>query len=180
MLFRSNKSLEKINGIPLIERVAGVMQSLFQDVVLITNTPDNYTYLNLPIVEDLIRGLGPLGGIFTALTAMRNKTGFFVASDMPSLNRELIRHMTEVRDDFDVVVPRISRNMEALHALYGKRCLPAIRRSIDSGQHQIIRFFPEVSVRYVAEDEIRRIDPELRSFYNVNTPHDLRTSNEVE
>ena len=168
--YGKNKALVKINDIPLIERVIRVMRSVFQHSILITNTPDEYAYLKLPMHEDLIRGLGPLGGIFTALTVMPNDAGFFVACDMPFLNQELIRHMVEIRDDFDAVVPRISGKMQTLHALYSKGCIPAIRRLIDSQKYQVIRVFYEVSVRYVEEEEIRGLDPELRSFFNMNKP----------
>jgi molybdopterin-guanine dinucleotide biosynthesis protein A len=158
----------------LIEKVITVMGSVFQELIIITNTPHKYSHLRLPVYKDLIEGLGPLGGIFTGLTAISKDAGFFVACDMPSLNRELLRHMVECKDDFDAVVPRISGKMEALYALYRNTCLPAIRRQIDSREYQIFRFFSEVSVRYVDEGEIRQFDPELRSFFNVNTPQELQ------
>ena len=176
--YGKNKALVEIDGIPLIGRVVSVMQSVFQHLVLITNTPDEYSYLKLPMYEDIIKGLGPLGGIFTALMTITNEAGFFVACDMPSLNRELIHHMVKVRADFDAVVPSIHGNVEALHALYCKRCLPAIRRLVDSREYQVFRFFPEVSVRYVDDNEIRRFDPELRSFFNVNRPQELGRIND--
>jgi len=169
-----NKALVTIDGIPLIERAINVMRSLFTHLILITNTPDEYTHLKLPMHEDLIKGLGPLGGIFTALMTIRNQAGFFVACDMPHLNRELIHHMVEVRYDFDAVVPRTQEGTEALHALYGKRCLPSIKHLIDSSQYQIFRFFPKVSVRYVDENEIRRFDPQLESFFNINKPDAIK------
>ena len=169
-----NKALVTIDGIPLIERAINVMRSLFTHLILITNTPDEYTHLKLPMHEDLIKGLGPLGGIFTALMTIRNQAGFFVACDMPYLNRELIHYMVGVRYDFDAVVPRIPEGTEALHALYGKRCLPPIKRLIDSSQYQIFRFFSKVSVRYVDENEIRRFDPQLESFFNINKPDAIK------
>ena len=171
--YGTNKAFAKINGIPLIENVIRVMRSLFQDLVLITNTPDEYAYLELPMYEDLIEDLGPIGGIYTALNSITNDAGFFVACDMPSLNPGLIRYMVGIRDDFDVVVPKISWKMETLHALYSRRCLPAVKRLIDLREYQTIRFFPVVSVRHVKENEIRRFDPELRSFFNVNRPEEL-------
>jgi len=171
--YGTNKAFAKINGIPLIENVIRVMRSLFQDLVLITNTPDEYAYLELPMYEDLIKDLGPIGGIYTALNSITNDAGFFVACDMPSLNPGLIRYMVGIRDDFDVVVPKISWKMETLHALYSRRCLPAVKRLIDLREYQTIRFFPVVSVRHVKENEIRRFDPELRSFFNVNRPEEL-------
>jgi molybdopterin-guanine dinucleotide biosynthesis protein A len=174
-----NKALVTFDGIPLIERVINVMGSLFRHLILITNTPNEYSYLKLPMHEDLIKGLGPLGGIFTALMTINNQAGFFVACDMPHLNRDLIHHMVEVRYDFDAVVPRAQEGTEALHALYGKRCLPPIKRLIDSSQYQIFRFFPKVSVRYVDENEIRRFDPQLESFFNINKPDAMKNVDKV-
>ncbi|MDY6970726.1 MAG: molybdenum cofactor guanylyltransferase [Thermodesulfobacteriota bacterium] len=177
--YGKNKALAKVGGIPLIERVISVMKSVFHDLIVVTNTPEEYAYLGLPMYEDPIKGLGPLGGIFAGLEALANDAGFFVACDMPFLNKGLIRHMVEIRDDFDVVIPRMSWKLESLHALYRNRCLPAIKKLIDSREYQIFRFFPEVSVRYVDEDEIRGFDPELRSFLNVNRPRELRRLNDL-
>jgi molybdopterin-guanine dinucleotide biosynthesis protein A len=174
-----NKALVRIEGIPLIERVVNVMSSLFRRLILITNTPDEYAFLKLPMHKDLIKGLGPIGGIFTALMTIKNSAGFFVACDMPNLNPALIHYMVEIRDGFDAVVPRLQEGTEALHALYGKRCLPPIKQLIDSSQYQIFRFYPSVSVRYVNEAEIRRFDPQLESFFNINKPDAIKNINKV-
>ncbi|HIJ58414.1 MAG TPA: molybdenum cofactor guanylyltransferase [Deltaproteobacteria bacterium] len=170
--YGKNKALVEFHGIPLIERVLGVMRPIFRHVIIITNTPDKYSYLKLPMYQDIIKGLGPLGGIFTGLQVIPN-SGFFVACDMPFLNQGLIRHMVEIKADFDLVVPRISGYMEALHSLYGRGCERKIESLINSGIYQVFRFFNEVSVRYVDEDEVRMFDPDLRSFLNINSPEAL-------
>jgi molybdopterin-guanine dinucleotide biosynthesis protein A len=172
--YGKNKALAELDHVPLIERVLQVMGAIFHHVVMITNTPDEYAHLRIPMAQDVIRGLGPLGGIYTGLKVIPDRTGFFVACDMPFLNPDLIRHMVAIRDDFDVVVPRISGKIEALHGVYGKRCLAGIEGLIRSGTYQIFRFFSSVSVRFVDEDEVRRWDPDLTSFLNINTPDELR------
>jgi len=172
--YGTNKALVKIDGVSWIERVIRVMEHLFQDLILITNTPDEYVHLGLPMYGDLIKGLGPVGGIYTALSKIPHEAGFFVACDMPLLSQTLISHMVEAREGFDVVVPRISGMMETLHALYGKGCLPSIKRQIDSREYQIIRIFKEVHVQYMDEEEIRRFDPDLKSFMNINRPEELK------
>jgi len=171
--YGKNKALEKIDGIPLIERVIRIIRPLFQDLIIITNTPETYAHLELPMYADIIKGLGPIGGIYTGLAMLSGYAGFFVACDMPRLNPELIAYMVTERGRFDVVVPRISGMMEALHALYGKGCLPFVKRLIDMREYQTIRIFKEVSVRYIEEDEIRSFDPQLRSFLNINRPEEL-------
>ena len=172
--YGKNKALVEVHGIPLIERAVHTMGSIFHRVIIITNTPDEYSYLNLPMYQDIIKGLGPLGGVYTGLKMIPDNAGFFVACDMPFLNRELIRHIVEIRTDFDVVVPRISGKIEALHGIYTEKCRDKIKKLINSGTYQIFRFFPDVSVRYVEDNEVMKFDPDLRSFFNINRPDDMK------
>jgi molybdopterin-guanine dinucleotide biosynthesis protein A len=178
--FGKNKALVEMDGIRLIERVIRVMGSVFQRLIIITNTPHEYAYLKLPMVEDLIKDLGPLGGLYTGLESISDETGFFVACDMPFLSEPLIRHMAAIRGDFDVVLPKIDWKIEALHGLYSKRCLPAIKEAIDSQEYQVIRFFPKLRVKYLDENEIRKYDPKLKTFFNINNPQELPGGTGVE
>lgn len=174
-----NKALVDLGGVPLIERVVGTMSSVFQRLILVTNTPHEYSHLHLPMYQDLIKGLGPLGGIYTGLSAISDEAGFFVACDMPFINGALIRHMVRVRGDFDVVAPKIDWKIEALHALYCKKGLPTVKGLIDSGEYQVVKFYRKVRVKYIGEKEIRAFDPDLRSFFNVNRPEELLEAGKV-
>lgn len=171
--FGSNKAFAEFNGAPLIERVVNRLGSIFEHLIIITNSPREFSYLNLPIYEDPIKGLGPIGGIYAGLEAMGDETGFFVACDMPFINEKLIRHIVAIKNDFDAVVPKIDWKIEPLHALYTKSCLPAIINLIESGSYQTIKSFNSFRVRYVTETEIKEFDPELQSFMNVNRPDEL-------
>lgn len=171
--FGKNKAFVEIDGIRLIERVVSKLDSVFDRLVIISNTPREYAYLGLPVYVDLIKGLGPIGGIYTGLEAIEEDAGFFVACDMPFMNGQLIRYIVGVRDDFDAVVPKIDWMMEPLHALYTKRCLPAIKKMIDSRIYQTARSFQMIHVRFVEEEEIRKFDPDLKSFLNINRPDEL-------
>jgi len=171
--YGKNKAFEGVDGVPLIERVIRVMGAVFRNVILITNSPEEYAHLNVAMEEDLIKGLGPIGGIYTALSSVSQEAGFFVACDMPFLDQGLIRYMVKAGVGYEAVVPMISGKTEALHALYDKRCLPYIRAMINAGDYQVFRFYPKVRMRYMTEPEIRRFDPELRSFHNINRPGDL-------
>jgi len=171
--YGTNKAFAEFQGTKLIDRVVQVMDSLFKPLLLVTNTPREYAYLDLPMVEDIIKGLGPIGGIHTGLETISDQAGFFVACDMPYLNETLLRHMVNLREDFDAVIPRVGWMLEPLHALYSKQCLTAIKESFDSKEYQIMRFFQKIRARYVDEEELRSIDPELKSFFNVNKPEDV-------
>ena len=171
--YGKNKALVEVDGTRLIERVISVMQPLFESLMIITNTPREYDYLQLPMHEDIIKGLGPLGGVYTGLEAISSESGFFVACDMPFLQSDFIRHMVEIKGDFDAVVPKVDWKIEPLHAIYTRNCLPAIKKLINARGYQIIKFFDNIRVRYVEEEEIRCFDTKLKSFLNVNSPREL-------
>src|SRR3712207_295781 len=89
---------------------------------------------------------------------------------------------------YDVLVPLIpgeSRQrsdglvFQTLHAIYSKQCLPFIEKRIVEGKKQVVAFFGDVRVRTLDLDEVTRWDPDLRSFFNANTPEALRVAAEV-
>ena len=171
--YGSNKALVEVDGIRLIERAVRVMKAVFQRIVILTNTPADYAFLDLPMEGDIIKGLGPIGGLYTGLELMSEEAGFFVACDMPFLNEDLLRHMVTVRGGFDAVVPRMGWMIEPLHAIYTKTCLPVFKGAIEAHDHQIVKCLARLHVKYLEEQELKAFDPELRSFFNINQPKDL-------
>lgn len=168
--YGKSKAFLEINGIPLIERIAEKMEGIFQEVILIANEKERFAYLGLPVVEDIKKGLGPLGGIYTGLLSMSNEAGFFVACDMPFIDEGLIRYMVATTDNYAASVPSIGDEIEPLHAIYSQSCLGDIKNLIDSEIYQVRRFYSRINVRYVKEGEIRKfIAPEI-AFLNINTP----------
>ena len=133
----------------------------------------------LPLLEDtrvaldLYPGLGSLGGIFSGLSAARHPYALVVGCDMPFLNPDLMRHLLSLREGFDVVAPVIDGRPEPVHAVYSRVCLPHIEERLKTGELKITGFYNRVRVRYVPEEEILRFDPDLLSFFNVNSPADL-------
>lgn len=170
--YGANKALVDLGGRPLIAHVVGVLNALFGRVLVVANTSSPYRFLGLPIVEDRVKGLGPLGGIHAALVSLDTDWAFVAACDMPCLNADLIRFMLALREGWDVVVPRVEGKLEPLHALYRKTCVPALEAVIAQGRRQVLSFFPQVEVRYVEEEEIRARDPDLCSFLNINRPEE--------
>jgi len=171
--YGQNKAFLEIGGIRLIDLVAGQMKNIFKRVILVTNQKRDYEYLGIPMVEDLIKGLGPIGGIYTGLRNIADKAGFFIACDMPFINKQLVRYMVDIRDNHAAVVPSVGNEIEPLHAIYTRACLGPIRSLIDSKGYQIRLFYDHVSVRYVKEDEIRKFGSPSRAFLNINTIDEL-------
>ena len=176
------KALEPFQGEPLIRRVIDRLSRITDDLVFVVNDHEQASALPISsrdidltydIVIDKYPDGGSLGGIYTGLLAAESQWAFVVACDMPFLNVELMRHMLSMRDGQDVVVPRTDGYPEPTHALYNKSCLPFIEKRLKRDDLKIARFFDEIRVRFLEEAEVRGLDGDLLSFFNVNTQDDL-------
>lgn len=163
-----NKALLDFGGRSIIEHTVDLFKPLFQEVIIVTNSPSEYENLDVRIVTDIFPGKGSLGGIYTGLFYSSNKYSFIASCDMPFLKGDLIEFLVSLRDNYDVIVPCPKSGREPIHAVYSKRCLKPIETLIEKGDLRIIGFYPEVNVREVSEEEFAPFNPEL-SFMNVNT-----------
>ena len=172
-----NKALEPVGGSPLLQRVIGRLAQIASEVVVVVADLKTSESLPLPdgvtITADIYPGKGSLGGIFSGLSASRMQWGGVVACDMPFLNLELLLYMISLRAGHDAVVPVVDGRPEPTHAIYSRACLPNIEARLAADDLKIARFFDEVRVRYVSQEEVASLDPDFLSFFNVNTQDDL-------
>ena len=175
-----NKAFLQVQGERIIDRTRRIFVDLFDEVLLVTNSPLEYLDLNLRTVTDLHREGGALGGVLTGLFYASNRYSFVAACDMPFLSPDLIRHLVSSSPGFDVVVPRTDDGWQPLHAVYSQKCIPFMEELLRGGGLKIIDFYHRVKKREVPTDEIRRFDPGLLSFLNLNTPEDLARLEELE
>jgi molybdopterin-guanine dinucleotide biosynthesis protein A len=94
---------------------------------------------------------------------------------MPFLDSATIRHFVSLKDEGDVVMAKLRHGLQPMHALYHRKCLPVMESLIHAGDFKIHRLadHPSLKVRWVLPDELHLLDPDARSFYNINTPDDL-------
>ncbi len=168
-----DKSFVLYQGRPMIEVVREQVKGLGEELILITNDPEPYAYLQLPLYADQYPGCGPLAGIHTSLKSASYEHVLIVACDMPLLNQPLLRYLISLRETADVIVPRWGKFPEPLHAVYSRACLPAVESYLEAERFKITGFYADVEVRYIDKEMIARFDPQGRSFTNVNTPADL-------
>lgn len=172
-----DKALESFDGQPLLRRALDRVSGVTDEIIVVA--ADEPRAAALPLLDDtrvaldLYPGLGSLGGIFSGLSAARHRYGLVVGCDMPFLNPDLMRHLLSLREGFDVVAPVIDGRPEPVHAVYSRVCLPHIENRLKAGELKITGFYGQVRVRYVPEEEVIRFDPDLLSFFNVNSPADL-------
>jgi molybdopterin-guanine dinucleotide biosynthesis protein A len=153
------------------------------DIILVANAEQSFSQLaqfpRLRFAVDVYPGKGPLGGIYTGLAASTTVYNLVVACDMPFLNPDLLHYMIQVASDFDLVVPRVGRLTEPLHAVYSKNCLSPIENLLKQNELRVYKLFSLVKVRYVEAEEIDRFDPKHLSFFNINTEADLKKAKEL-
>ena len=180
-----DKAVEPFAGEPLIRRVIRLASEAISASRVVVVVADPARAAALPLDADHLTAVdvfpdcGSLGGIYTGLNASSTEWSLVTACDMPFLSAPLLAHMAGLRDGVDAVVPVVDGRPEPTHALYTRRCLPAIEKRLRAGQLKISGFFDDVAIRYVPESDIRDFDPDLLSFFNINRPEDLSRAMEL-
>ena len=169
-----NKAFIEINGKRIIDRTVSLFREIFDDVLLVTNTPLDYIELKIRIVTDLVPGKGSLGGIYTGLFFSSSPKAFFVGCDMPFLDRRVIQYFLGLAQTADIVVQRTKDYWQPLHAVYPRTLLKPIERLLQQGELSIIQAYQGRRVREVTGEELKPFDPDLHTLSNINTPEELK------
>lgn len=171
-----DKALMPFLDRPLIQHIVDRLAPIAGEVIVTTNRPQAYQFLNLPLFPDLKPGRGALGGLFTALSAAAFPVVGVIACDMPFASVTLIKTASRllIEDGVDVVIPKSSEGLEPLHAVYRQEtCQPAIQAAIAADQWKLIEWLSWVKVRVLLPEEIKELDPSGMAFHNLNTPKDF-------
>jgi molybdenum cofactor guanylyltransferase len=171
--FGKDKLLFEYNGIILIEHVLKVLKNIFSNIIIIANEKAKFSYLKIPVMPDVIPDIGPIGGVYSALTYSSTEEAFCFAGDMPFLNAEFIKYMITVSGNHDAVIPYYDNFYEALHAIYTKKCFNHLKDNIEKKNYQLIRIFEKCDIRKISREEIDRFVDPYEVFKNINYMDDL-------
>ena len=174
------KALLQIGEERIIDKIYSIFKELFDDIILVTNTPLQFTEWDLNIVTDLFDIRSSLTGIHAGLFYASNPYAFFSACDAPFLRKEIIETVLEgIDDNIDIVIPETSAGREPLCAAYSKRCLSIAEQHLNKQKLKIQLAFRKCRIKTISEKKLRKKDPELLSFFNINTPDDLERAQEM-
>ncbi len=174
-----DKALVPLAGRPLIVHILERSAPLGDEVLVTTNSPDAYAFLGVRLVADERPGAGALAGLQTALRAARHDVVLVLACDLPFVCVPLLEHMLGLAAQADAVVPRWRGELEPLHAVYRRTCLPAIDLALAEGRQRMISFLPAIRATIIEEDQVAVFDPLGLTFFNINTPDDLQTAERI-
>jgi len=177
-----DKALKTFLGRPLIQRLIERLSPIADEIIVTTNRPEAYSFLELRLIPDLKPGRGALGGLYTAIASATHPSVAVVACDMPFASATFIETASRllVEEEADVVIAKSNEGYEPLHALYRREtCLPAIEAAIDADQWKVIAWFPQVKVRVLTNEELKQLDPAGLAFWNVNTPEEFAKAEQI-
>jgi len=177
----SDKAFLELNGSTLLARALSLAKAVTKNLSIV-GTREKFESiereLQVPVIEDVYRGQGPLAGIHAALRGTRTELNLVISVDMPFLESRFLEFLvTQARScDAVVTVPRANGSFQPLCAIYRPQFREVAQRALDQGNNKIGALFSasEVSVRIIEEDEIRKLAFDPAMFHNLNTPEDLR------
>ena len=177
-----DKALKPFLGRPLIQRVVDRLASIADELLVTTNRPDDYAFLGLRCVPDLVPGRGTLGGLYTAVASASFPIVAVAACDLPFASASVFEAAVGllVREEADVVVPHSIGGLEPMHAVYRRlTCLPVIQFALETNQLKVVAWFPQMRVREQTPEEVAALDPAGLAFWNINTPEDFSAAEQL-
>jgi molybdopterin-guanine dinucleotide biosynthesis protein A len=155
-------------GGTLLERIVDRLSPVVDQVIVAGGPPVSIPGVRW--VPDSRPGSGPLAGMAAGLAAMSGDLAWIVACDLPDLEPRIGELLFASALDVDAVVPRLDATPEGLCAVYRANLAPRMLAMLDAGERRVTALLDGIRVRYIEAADLRPIDPELRSFRNLNTP----------
>jgi molybdopterin-guanine dinucleotide biosynthesis protein A len=169
-----DKAALVLDGKTLLDRVTATMQRVFFKVVV--SVRQLRAGVNVPQVCDEVEESGPLAGLIAGLAQADTPWVFAVACDMPFVTEAVVLHLASCRGGHQAVVPMVGGYPQPLAAFYATGTLAAMRVSLAAGDRSLRGVLEKLDVRYVSEAELRECDPQLRSFFDLDTPQDFQAA----
>ena len=175
-----NKAFLEVGGRTILERQLDTLQPIFEEILFVTREPQSYLDVPVKVVKDLYEDRSSLTGVHAGLVNAKADYAFVTPCDAPFLQSSVIQLLMDaIEPQLDVIVPLMDGFYQPLCAIYSKRCVPVIEEQLDNGDYRIYNFFPRIKVKTLSTEQINAVDPQLLSFFNINTPSALLACQEL-
>ena len=173
--FKRDKALILWEGKPLIVRLVDMLKRMFGEIIVVTGDDRRYEdLLDVIVVDDLIKGKGPLGGIHAGLSSSSNDYNLILPCDMPLLNEKVISLLLdEIDGQARIILPVVRGYVEPLVGIYHRDCIPFAEMLLRGGKLKVLGLMDFVPTKLIPESRVLEVDPDLTSFLNLNRPEDL-------
>lgn len=177
--FGKEKSNIILGDFTILKILIKTLSLVFSEIIIVTREDQQLFFPDVQIESDIFPGKGSLGGLYTGLVKSSNPYNFVCACDMPFISKDVIHILLKEINNEDAVVPKINGHFEPLSAVYSKTCIDIIRTSIETNHLKIIDLFDKFNFKQIDDCEFRRIDPNLYSFFNINTKEDYQQAKTI-
>jgi molybdopterin-guanine dinucleotide biosynthesis protein A len=175
------KAFIKFQDKTLIQHINNKVSKLTKDLVIVIDQDENIQQIlndlkETKITLDLEPGIGPLMGIYSGMKELSSQYALILPCDSPFVNLELLRYLIQSAVGFDAAIPRWDNEyIEPLHSVYRLApSLEAIEIALSIGEKRVIDLVKRLSrINYVPIEELRVLDPDLDTFFNINYAEDL-------
>jgi molybdopterin-guanine dinucleotide biosynthesis protein A len=170
--FGEDKALYRYNGKPMVEYAIDVLGPICENILLITNRPDDYLNVaNVKLVHDIYLDCGPLGGIHAGLLESKNEDNLIVSCDMPEINSELLSTLLMCRSGYQVVIPTHNGFNQNMPCYFHKSAIPIIEEALKMNRFKMSDAITPLLIKYLCVEEMSFYSERL--FSNVNSKADI-------
>ncbi len=168
------KGFYKIGPKMIIDKIYEELVTIVDEIIIVVNDPKAFSNWNAFIVSDIIPTRCALAGVHAGIFYASFDRVFITACDTPFIRKDMVEYIISCADkNHDIIVPQTDDGYEALSAVYSKACLPLIEKSLNSGSYMIKSFWSKNRVKKIPVEKLKEIDPQMETFFNVNTQEDL-------
>lgn len=128
----NDKGLLLFNGKPLVQKVIEELSPVVNKVIIVSNNHE-YEKFGLQVLEDLIKNIGPAGGIHAALSNAQSEQIFIVSCDMPFIAANAVTYVMQYATHSQIVLPLFHGKIQPLFGVYSRQCLPKWKQLIERG-----------------------------------------------
>lgn len=165
-----NKAFLKYENKYFIERIIEALVD-YDEIIIIANNPEEYKGLGCNIFKDIYPDQGPLSGIHSALNNIKNEYCLVVACDMPFINRDVVKYLGSIKEEYEILIPKVEERLQPLCAIYKKSCEKFIEKELKKNNNKLIKVCLGFNIKVVKNfpiiEKIHKKD--IKNFYNINT-----------
>lgn len=174
---RPKASLD-FGGVPILTRIIRELKRRFVEIVVVAAPASRDSFQagvpGVRTIRDEVAFRGPLDALRRGLDAVTNEIAFACSCDLPLLDSDLAAAIVAMIGDSEAAIPIVGERLQPLHAAYRKRCAGALAALALRGEARLTAIADAVNTRRISENELRVLDPQLNSFFNLNTLDDYQ------
>jgi molybdopterin-guanine dinucleotide biosynthesis protein A len=181
--FGEDKGVVKLAGKPLLSHVVDSVRPAVDEVVVVTSSIDRveqYKHLvrkDVRFAVDSRESEGPLIGALTGFDFAAGRYAILLPFDTPFVSAEVVSLLFDLCVGRSAVIPRWPNGqIEPLHAVYKvAEAKAAAEAAVCEGRLDMRGMIERMrGLRFLSTLVLLEVDPGLRSFFNINTPLDLK------